>query len=161
MIDNEGLARVLGEVNERRHGERSTETHGESERIVEAIFHSSHHLAVYGSLAPGKENHGLIEHLRGSWSSGYVEGDLYTSGWGAAHGFPAMRWTPGGPRIPVDLLASRDLPEAWAALDEFEGNDYRRSVVPVYDGDEVIAVANIYECRLTPASKEGSPDTRA
>jgi hypothetical protein len=62
------------------------------------------------------------------------------------HGFPALRWDPDGPPVPVYLLTSPDLPAAWERLDRFEGDAYRRRVVPVWVGGATVR-ANIYVAR--------------
>jgi gamma-glutamylcyclotransferase (GGCT)/AIG2-like uncharacterized protein YtfP len=120
--------------------------------LLEALFRPSERLATYGSLAPGRQNHHVVAPLGGEWRTGYVEGDLHAEGWGAGMGFPALRWRPRGGRVPVQLLISPRLPGAWPALDAFEGADYRRALIPVYDdrpgARRVMAVANIYESRV-------------
>jgi gamma-glutamylcyclotransferase (GGCT)/AIG2-like uncharacterized protein YtfP len=88
-------------------------------------------LAVYGTLAPGRVNHHQISALRGSWQRGTVNGKLFASGWGAAQGFPGLILDPLGPSVGVDLFESKDLPEHWARLDEFEGEGYRRALTIV------------------------------
>jgi gamma-glutamylcyclotransferase (GGCT)/AIG2-like uncharacterized protein YtfP len=88
-------------------------------------------LAVYGTLAPGRVNHHQISELAGTWQRGTVKGKLFSSGWGAALGFPGLILDPLGPSVAVDLFESTDLPEHWARLDEFEGSGYRRMVATV------------------------------
>jgi gamma-glutamylcyclotransferase (GGCT)/AIG2-like uncharacterized protein YtfP len=88
-------------------------------------------LAVYGTLAPGRVNHHQISALAGIWQRGTVRGKLFSSGWGATLGFPGLILDPFGPSVEVDLFESRDLPDHWARLDEFEGTGYRRVVATV------------------------------
>ena len=88
-------------------------------------------LAIYGTLAPGRVNHHQISALVGSWQRGTVKGKLFSSGWGAALGFPGLILDPLGPPVDVDLFESTDLPEHWVRLDEFEGSGYRRVVTTV------------------------------
>lgn len=91
-----------------------------------------HRLAVYGSLAPGETNAWVLEPLEGTWLfGGFVRGRLHREGWGAGHGFPGLELDPDGERVPVDVFVSRELPDHWGRLDAFEGQDYRRIVVPV------------------------------
>jgi gamma-glutamylcyclotransferase (GGCT)/AIG2-like uncharacterized protein YtfP len=104
---------------------------------------AEHRLAVYGSLAPGEVNAHVLDGIRGAWREGTVRGDLQPEGWGMTHGFPALRWRPDGPLVPVRLLESPDLPAHWPRLDAFEGRDYRRIVVPVTTGQDEVP-ANIY-----------------
>jgi gamma-glutamylcyclotransferase (GGCT)/AIG2-like uncharacterized protein YtfP len=103
-------------------------------------------LAVYGTLAPGEINHAVVAGLRGTWTRGVVHGALHPVGWGMTHGFPALRWHPDQPAVEVQLLTSADLPGAWPRLDHFEGEAYRRIIVPVTSGDEQV-LANIYVAR--------------
>jgi len=52
-----------------------------------------------------------------------------------------------GPTVAVELFVSADLPRHWARLDEFEGTDYLRLLVPLFSGTGVVAVANLYSAR--------------
>ncbi|MEE9218725.1 MAG: gamma-glutamylcyclotransferase family protein [Acidobacteriota bacterium] len=119
-----------------------------AEKIIDAIFHASNHLAVYGSLCPGQANHSVIEAIPGSWIDGFVRGELHAAGWGATSGFPGIKWNPDGEPVPVKLFRSHDLRNRWRSLDEFEGPSYRRILVPVCNDAGIIAVANIYEVRI-------------
>ena len=103
---------------------------------------------MYGSLAPGRSNHGQLQDLRGQWHSGCsVRGELADRGWSAGLGFPTLRWSPSGPAVPVDMFVSEDLPPHWGRLDAFEGPDYQRIVVPVFAGAGIVAVGNLYASR--------------
>lgn len=120
----------------------------ELERHLSGRFSAQCRLAVYGSLAPGRSNHGQLQHLRGDWHSGFsVRGELVDRGWGAGLGYPALRWSASGAAVSIELFVSDDLPLHWARLDEFEGTDYLRIVVPVYSGASAVAVANLYAAR--------------
>ena len=50
-------------------------------------------LFVYGTLAPGQANHGLLVKLQGSWHRGTVAGHLYPNGLGPTTGFPVVDLT--------------------------------------------------------------------
>lgn len=91
----------------------------------------------------------MVAGLRGSWSRGVVHGTLHPDGWGMTFGFPALIWDPDGPELAVQLLVSPDLPAAWERLDAFEGDAYRRIVVPVATGGGRV-MANIYVARGAP-----------
>jgi len=109
-------------------------------------------LAVYGSLAPGKSNHHMLARYAGTWSRGRVRGDLVNAGWGAAGGFPALIPRDDGPWVDVQVFESPDLCKAWPELDEFEGHEYERTVVPVYSEEldsHVLFDANIYALART------------
>ena len=88
-------------------------------------------LAIYGTLARGRVNHHQIAALAGTWQRGTVRGELFSSGWGAAIGFPGLILDPVGPLVDVDLFESLELPDHWARLDEFEGSGYRRAMTTV------------------------------
>src|ERR687897_3609319 len=62
-----------------------------AERRLDALFRTSHTLAVYGTLAPGQPNHHVLAPLGGEWTDGLIEGDLLPVGWGAELGYPGFR----------------------------------------------------------------------
>ena len=117
---------------------------------LEALFSPSRHLIVYGSMAPEGPNHGLISHLEGEWREGWVTGELMERGWGAAMGYPALRWCPEGGEVRARLLVSSELPEYWRRLDEFEGLEYSRILAPFWTADGQVWVGNVYamECEM-------------
>jgi gamma-glutamylcyclotransferase (GGCT)/AIG2-like uncharacterized protein YtfP len=121
------------------------------EGAIEALFSVSSRLIVYGSLAPGGPNHGLIADVRGEWRRGWVTGELLERGWSAAMGYPALRWCPEGAEIEAHLLVSDDLPDLWKRLDEFEGLEYNRIWAPFWDRGGDMQVGNVYamECDLS------------
>jgi gamma-glutamylcyclotransferase (GGCT)/AIG2-like uncharacterized protein YtfP len=105
-------------------------------------------LVVYGTLAPGRSNHHMVAGIPGEWFTGWVEGDFHEHGWGAAEGFPAMTWRPGGGRIDVHVLESSELRQHWSRLDEFEGSAYRRTFIPVFRDGVPPVIGEIYEARF-------------
>ena len=88
-------------------------------------------LATYGTLAPGRVNHHQLANLDGQWSTGTIKGQLIEEGWGAALGYPGLVLDPAGEDVEVFVFESKDLPDLWQRLDEFEGSEYQRSVVKV------------------------------
>lgn len=88
-------------------------------------------LATYGTLGPGRPNHHHLAMLKGQWSKGWVRGQLRHQGWGADHGFPGLVLDPAGDEVAVDVLTSEDLPDHWARLDAFEGDEYERVLTEV------------------------------
>ncbi len=148
MMDlGDGLEKVLLRVNALRHAAEPASEWTVAEEILASLFRTSSHFAVYGTLAPGAPNHHVLESLSGDWRDGAVHGDLHEEGWGAQQGYPAIRWNPRSGQVPVKLLVSEDLAHHWERLDKLEGPEYQRILVPVHSGDEVVAVANIYEAR--------------
>lgn len=145
-----------GRVNSDGAGQATSARATDAERMLESEFEPHRTLAVYGSLAPGKQNHHVVEPLGGQWSQGIVHGDLAPDGWGASLGYPAFRPRAGGTAVPVHVLRSSELPGAWPMLDQFEGADYLRILVPVFSPaaariDWPTAVANLYAA--APLSK--------
>jgi gamma-glutamylcyclotransferase (GGCT)/AIG2-like uncharacterized protein YtfP len=100
-------------------------------------------LATYGSLAPGRPNHGQLSHLPGRWLVGYVHGSLVEAGWGASLGYPGLILDPAEPQIEVHVFESPALLDHWDRLDVFEGSGYRRVAVEV-STDEGVLPASIY-----------------
>ncbi len=102
------------------------------------------YLATYGSLAPGRVNHRQLAGLKGNWRRGVVRGRLVEAGWGAAIGYPGLTLDPDGSTVEVHLFESSDLPDHWPRLGAFEGEGYRRVVVPVRTADGAVIDAWIY-----------------
>jgi len=131
------------------YGWRQEGAAADAERRLEDRFRTSEALAVYGTLAPGEPNHHVVAPLGGTWTEGVVEGDLFPVGWGATLGYPAFRPRAGGPAVAVKVLATAALAAAWPELDRFEGDGYRRILVPVFSPDpaderRLYTVANLY-----------------
>jgi len=60
-------------------------------------------LATYGTLAPGRPNHGQLTGLSGRWLVGHVRGSLVQAGWGTARTRrPSEGRPPGGIAVPID-----------------------------------------------------------
>ncbi len=137
------VAQALEAINAAR---RRGEVH-DSHREFERRSGAGRRLAVYGSLAPGKENHHVLSGLSGHWWHGYVRGTLYQEGWGAGMGYPALRLDPGAARIDVQVFESDELPGHWPSIDAFEGSEYCRVLALVASDDARAAVANLYAMR--------------
>jgi len=124
-----------------------------AERQLNALFRTSHTLAVYGTLAPGQPNHHIVAPLGGEWTDGLIEGDLLPVGWGTALGYPGFRPRVGGAAVAVQVLTAPLLATAWSTLDRFEGPEYQRILVPVFSTElgpgqagerRLYTVANLY-----------------
>ncbi|MBV9194219.1 MAG: gamma-glutamylcyclotransferase [Solirubrobacterales bacterium] len=100
-------------------------------------------LATYGTLAPGRQNHGELSGLSGRWLVGHVRGSLVETGWGAKFGYPGLVVDPEGAPIEVFVLESPALVDHWHRLDAFEGHRYRRIAVDVSTAEGVVP-ASIY-----------------
>jgi gamma-glutamylcyclotransferase (GGCT)/AIG2-like uncharacterized protein YtfP len=90
-----------------------------------------HRLAVYGSLAPGKSNHGQLAELSGDWTAGALRGRLFQDGYGTGGRYPGLRLDRDGAEVAVQVFTSAELPAHWARLDRFEGAAYTRVEVEV------------------------------
>jgi gamma-glutamylcyclotransferase (GGCT)/AIG2-like uncharacterized protein YtfP len=96
-------------------------------------------LIVYGSLAPGEANHFLLAGLEGEWYRCRIRGRL-----GNYRGFKSFRYDPHGPEHPAWLFLSTELPRVLPELDDFEGEEYERIIIPARVGDRWV-MAQVYE----------------
>jgi gamma-glutamylcyclotransferase (GGCT)/AIG2-like uncharacterized protein YtfP len=98
-------------------------------------------LIVYGSLAPGESNHFLLTGLVGEWHRCQIRGHM-----GNCRGFKSFRYDHNGLKHPAWLLISPELPGIIADLDDFEGEEYERIIIPALVDDRWV-MAQIYEGR--------------
>jgi gamma-glutamylcyclotransferase (GGCT)/AIG2-like uncharacterized protein YtfP len=95
-------------------------------------------LVIYGTLAPGRANHKVIEDLRGSYSDCRVHGRI-----SEVDGLPYFTWAPSADSLGAHLFCSKQLPEKWDDLDRFEGDGYKRRLIPAtVEGG--LSIASIY-----------------
>jgi gamma-glutamylcyclotransferase (GGCT)/AIG2-like uncharacterized protein YtfP len=99
-------------------------------------------LIVYGSLAPGGRNNFLFKGVEGCWHRCVITGHM-----GRWRGFKAFRFDPEGPDHQAWLFCSAVLPGMFPDLDDFEGEEYRRTVIPARVGEQWVR-AQIYEGRF-------------
>ncbi len=110
------------------------------EMFFDAVFDQpSQRLAVYGSLKPGGSNAAQMTGIKGDWLEGTVHGIVDQPG-----EYLEFTWDKSAPPVPVMVFSSPRLSEHFDRLDDFEGPDYIRTLVPVAIGG-VIHVCNIYE----------------
>jgi gamma-glutamylcyclotransferase (GGCT)/AIG2-like uncharacterized protein YtfP len=95
-------------------------------------------LVIYGTLAPGRANHYVIEGLRGQYCDCSVHGRI-----SEVDGLPYFTWAPSEDSLGAQLLSSNQLPEKWGDLDRFEGDGYKRRLIPATT-DGGLTVASIY-----------------
>ena len=96
-------------------------------------------LIVYGSLAPGGVNNLLFEGLEGDWERCRIRGRM-----GNYRGFRYYKYDSDGEEFSVWLFTSLGLPERFPDLDDFEGEEYQRIVIPARVGERTV-MAHIYE----------------
>lgn len=101
-------------------------------------------LAVYGTLAPGEENHWVLRPVVGQWQPGTVRGWTFEIGWGAAEGYPGFLPDAEGNEIAVQVLVSDRLDRHWREIDDFEGPGYERQPIQVRLDDGEVIEAQIY-----------------
>ncbi|MEM7195112.1 MAG: gamma-glutamylcyclotransferase family protein [Pseudomonadota bacterium] len=89
------------------------------------------HLFTYGTLAPGKVNHHVLESIPGTWRPATLRGQLIQEGWGAELGSPGIVPDASREEVTGFLFSFDASPEHWIMLDEFEGDSYRRVQVDV------------------------------
>lgn len=111
-------------------------------------------LFVYGTLAPGEENHHIMDGMAGNWHPAYVFGTRFRMGWGVHSGHPGLIPDPKGGEIKGLVFLSQDLPMHWARLDAFEGADYTRVTVEAFIEDGKTLDAQIYRVFPKKESKQ-------
>ncbi|PSR57443.1 gamma-glutamylcyclotransferase [Adhaeribacter arboris] len=118
----------------------------EEEKELLQTYKPEKSLIIYGSLAPNKPNHAVVEHIKGEWKKGIVRGKLENVGWGAALGYLGFKHCrkKDQQKISMFALISDELVSNWQMLDEFEGDEYRR-ILAKYELDTgEIGVGYIY-----------------
>ena len=101
-------------------------------------------LFVYGTLAPGRVNHDVLEDIPGSWEEATLRGKLFQKGWGAGLGYPGIVVRDDGDEVEGFVFCSTELSDHWSRLDAFEGNGYRRVSVTVNLKDNKAVEAYVY-----------------
>lgn len=107
----------------------------------------THRLFVYGTLAPGRANEHVLADISGEWTPAVVTGSLVQSGWGAAAGYPGIILEKQGGEVEGLLFSSEHLANHWTRLDEFEGEDYERTLTTAILQDGATVDAYIYQLR--------------
>ena len=106
-------------------------------------------LVIYGTLAPGRANHNVIEDLSGRYLDCAVHGRV-----SEVDGLPYFTWAPAADALGALLFCSKQLPGKWDDLDRFEGAGYKRRLIPATT-DSGLTVASVY---LSTADDWWSPE---
>ena len=161
LVEEANVSRWRGDASG---GDDLSDAH-RAERRLDDLFRTGYALATYGTLVPGGPNHHIVAPLEGEWTEGLIEGDLIPLGWGAELGYPGFRPRVGGEAVAVWVLRASRLADAWPELDRFEGEGYRRILVPVF-AKEMGSAQEAGERRLYTVSNlyaptEASPEAEA
>ncbi|PCJ60602.1 MAG: hypothetical protein COA79_08510 [Planctomycetota bacterium] len=104
----------------------------------------THHLFVYGSLAPGEENERYLKEIEGAWEKATVTGQIDENGWGKTGGYPAVILEDSDELVEGLLFNSKYLENHLPDLDAFEGRAYKRVIAKVNREDKSTVDAYIY-----------------
>ena len=118
----------------------------EEEKAFILQYRPQNSLIIYGTLAPGKPNHKIIEHIKGEWIPSTIKGKLENKGWGAEMGFFGFKHASPVEASIIDcwVLLSDELVDNWKMLDEFEGPGYKRVLAEYTLQDNKNGVGYIY-----------------
>ena len=104
-------------------------------------------LFIYGSLQPGGPNEHVLQDVEGEWEPAVIRGSLVEEGWGASIGYPGLRVCNEGEHVRGYILSSSSLSSIWDYLDEFEGEEYQRTIATVTLGNGERVRAHVYTLR--------------
>ncbi len=124
----------------------------DDERLFIQMYEPEKKIIIYGSLAPDRINHNKVEHIAGQWCKGIIRGQLEKIGWGADLGYWGYKKTNSENDKVIDafILFSDELSTHYAALDDFEGEEYER-VLAIFELDTgEIGVGNVYALKENP-----------
>jgi len=109
-------------------------------KLLELIFDKpDQKLIVYGTLAPDAHNERLLEDIAGTWQDCKIRGKIIQ-----CHGLKYFKWFPNAGEIDAKMFVSESLSDKLPSIDQFEGEDYHRILIPAKVGKHLV-VANIYE----------------
>ncbi|SFN05314.1 gamma-glutamylcyclotransferase [Thermodesulforhabdus norvegica] len=109
-------------------------------KLLELIFDKpDQKLVVYGTLAPNAPNERLLKNIAGTWQDCKIRGRIIQR-----HGLKYFKWIPDADEINTKMFVSESLSDKLSSIDQFEGEDYHRILIPAKVGKDLV-VANIYE----------------
>jgi gamma-glutamylcyclotransferase (GGCT)/AIG2-like uncharacterized protein YtfP len=148
IIDRLNKRQDIADVWTARRGDDDLDS---NEKELISNYQPLKHLIVYGSLAPGKSNHFIVENIKGIWRKAIVRGKLYEAGWGAGIGYPGFSHVTAELQktIEAHIFSSEELVDHWSRIDEFEGEDYRRLLAKYQLLTGEIGVGYIYAINPT------------
>jgi gamma-glutamylcyclotransferase (GGCT)/AIG2-like uncharacterized protein YtfP len=111
-------------------------------------------LFVYGTLAPGRSNAHVLADVAGTWEPATVRGRLFPAGRGAAEEYVGIVLDEQGDDVRGLVFTSAQLPDHWARLDAFEGDDYVRVLVNARLENDSAVSACVYALSSTPRAQK-------
>jgi len=114
----------------------------QSLRVELDLANPQERLIVCGTLVPGGQYHYLLADLEAIWEECTIRGRL-----GTYRGYPTFKWNPAGDPHEAWLVTSPGLPAKFRKLDDFEGQDYTRRLIPAEVGRRLV-IAYIYEGKV-------------
>lgn len=96
-------------------------------------------LTSYGTLRPGESNYHQVETISGEWIAGTIKGSQFEKG-----GYPVFKWNEEGDTHSVQVLLSNELSNHWQRLDNFEGPNYERILIPVQTESHGCIISYVY-----------------
>ncbi|MFM8738767.1 MAG: gamma-glutamylcyclotransferase family protein [Cytophagales bacterium] len=103
----------------------------EDEKAFVKMSRPENSFVVYGTLAPGRSNHRVVEGIAGKWMTATIRGSLENKGWGAQLGYFGFKHASMEDARDINsfVLISDELVSHWKRLDDFEGMGYKRILV--------------------------------
>ena len=102
------------------------------------------HLFVYGSLCPGCPNAHILETIGGTFQKATIKGVLKENGWAAELGFPGLVISADGEAVEGYIFSSVYLSSFWEKIDEFEGDEYQRTLSQVQLNTGEVMQVHVY-----------------
>jgi gamma-glutamylcyclotransferase (GGCT)/AIG2-like uncharacterized protein YtfP len=102
------------------------------------LDHPSHKFVAYGTLRQGQPGYAVLKDVDGSWSSVTLHGVVHEK-----DGLRAFSYSGHADGVAAELLVSKDLPDQWRRLDEFEDARYERHL-GLYRDDGALGIGNVY-----------------
>ena len=95
----------------------------------------------------------MLAAIGGTWEPAIVTGTLHQDGWGSALGSPVIILDDQGYDVEGFIFISEHLSNHWAVLDEFEGEEYERTLITVTSEGGSKVESYIYALRIVCVEK--------
>jgi gamma-glutamylcyclotransferase (GGCT)/AIG2-like uncharacterized protein YtfP len=105
------------------------------------LHHPERRLLTYGTLSPGGANAHMLASISSSPRSVQIKGKIIPKN---GLSYYDRYYRSADPMISCVLLESDDLPLIWPRLDDFEGTEYQRILVPYLVDENEVGTGYIY-----------------